>query len=265
MEHFDRFAERYSEILNENVRITGEDSAYFAVYKARYIARQVGSSFAESILDYGCGVGALSRALKRLLPHARVDGFDPSRSSIEKVEPSLRAQGVFTWDRGRLGKEYALIVLANVLHHIRPENRQETIRDLRRRMGPRARLVIVEHNPINPLTRWAVAHCPFDEDAVLLRPGESVEYLQRAGLDSARVDYIVFFPHPLRWLRRLEPQLRWCPLGAQYAVIARDTGAVQVDAGEHASVKVGHGSASSRGSDGRAKTHGHVGAAGAGA
>lgn len=73
---------------------------------------------------------------------------------------------------------------------------------------------------MNPVTRWAVAHCPFDEDAVLVPRREAVRYLRIAGLGITHRDYIVFFPRTLAALRSVGPWLGWCPLGAQYALIA---------------------------------------------
>ena len=72
---------------------------------------------------------------------------------------------------------------------------------------------------MNPLTQWVVKHCPFDDDAVLLRPREAARYFAGAGLSIARRDYIVFMPHLLSLLRPFEPWLAWLPLGAQYAVL----------------------------------------------
>ena len=77
------------------------------------------------------------------------------------------------------------------------------------------RVVIFEHNPYNPLTVKAVRACPFDDDAVLLAPGEVRRLLQTRVFGSVRQDYVLFFPHVLRALRPFEPLLRRCPLGAQ--------------------------------------------------
>jgi SAM-dependent methyltransferase len=219
-EQFDQFAENYEEILNQNIRLTGEDSEYFAAYKARHLARWMGTNFRGRILDYGCGVGALARFLKRELRQATVDGCDVSRASLARLDAELRAQGLFTSDMRELPHFYDLIVLSNVLHHVALEQRQETILSLRNRLAPGGRIAIVEHNPLNPLTRRAVAHCAFDEDAILLPRREAVRYLRRAGLRIAERDYIVFFPRRLAALRGLEPWLNWCPLGAQYALLA---------------------------------------------
>jgi SAM-dependent methyltransferase len=218
---FDRFADDYEKILNQSVAASGEDSMYFAEYKAAYLKRLVPPGFAGRVLDFGCGVGLLSGVLKQQMPGAQIDGFDVSRDSIERVPAGLAAQGVFTSDLAALSHAYPLIVVANVLHHIRPGDRQAVFGELAARLASGGSLIVFEHNPANPVTRWVVERCPFDLDAVLLPPAETCGYARAAGLAVARRDYIVFMPRVLAWLRPLEPWIAWLPAGAQYAVSAR--------------------------------------------
>jgi SAM-dependent methyltransferase len=216
---FDGVAAHYEQLVNENIRITGESSKYFATYKARYIAREIAPAAGSRLLDYGCGIGLLSRCLRESLPGTQIDGFDSSRESLERVDKALLTQGVFTTNEREVGRSYDVIVLSNVLHHVKPAERHELIQRVAARLADDGNLVIFEHNPINPLTRWAVSRCPFDGDAILLPRHETQDYLSRNGFRVPRRDYIVFFPRWLRWLRPLEPSLRRVPFGAQYVVI----------------------------------------------
>jgi 2-polyprenyl-3-methyl-5-hydroxy-6-metoxy-1,4-benzoquinol methylase len=217
---FDSFAAHYQDLVSDSVRITGESSDYFAAYKAEYIARRVAPGLSSRLLDYGCGVGLLSKHLRNRLPAVRVDGFDVSQGSIDRVDPTLRSQGTFTSNLHALAQAYDVIVLANVLHHVPPVERRDLIRQTASRLSNAGKFVIFEHNPTNPLTQWAVSQCPFDEDAILLPVRETRGYFERSQFRLTACDYIVFFPRFLHWLRPLEPSLRWCPLGAQYAVVA---------------------------------------------
>lgn len=219
MAEFDAFAATYEQSLDSSIGITGESFDYFAAYKAAYIARSVAPVGSARILDYGCGVGLLSRHLHELMPESQVDGFDPSKESILRIEPELQLHGIFTSEISLIDDEYDVIILANVLHHVRPENRRELIRSVTARLRTGGKLAIFEHNPLNPLTRRAVSQCVFDGDAVLLPQRETRDYFPAQEFRVQR-DYIVFFPHLLRWLRPLEPLLAWCPLGAQYAAVA---------------------------------------------
>jgi 2-polyprenyl-3-methyl-5-hydroxy-6-metoxy-1,4-benzoquinol methylase len=217
---FDTFAANYQDLVSDSVRLTGESSDYFAAYKAEYIARRIAPRKGGKLLDYGCGVGLLSRHLQNRLPGTRVDGFDVSQDSIDRVDATLRSQGTFTSNPRALGQAYDLIVLANVLHHVPPAERRDLLRDAASRLSDDGKFVIFEHNPINPLTQWAVSQCTFDADAILLPIRETRGYFERDEFPLIVCDYIVFFPRWLQRFRPLEPSLRWCPLGAQYAVVA---------------------------------------------
>lgn len=219
MAEFDAFAATYEQSLDASIGITGESFNYFAQYKAAYIARSVSPSGPARILDYGCGVGLLSRHLHALMPEKQVDGFDPSEESILRIDPGLRLQGSFTSELCLIGQGYDVIVLANVLHHVRPENRRELVQRLTARLRSGGKVVVFEHNPVNPLTRRAVSQCVFDGDAILLPERETRGYFRDRGFRLRR-DYIVFFPRFLSWLRPIERFLAWCPLGAQYVVTA---------------------------------------------
>ena len=219
MAEFDAVASNYEQLVDGSIGITGENSDYFAAYKARYVSTQVAGASDGAhakILDYGCGVGLLSFHLKHCLPHAQIDGFDVSESSLLRVEPGLRSQGVFSSRLADVGQDYGIIILANVLHHVNPGERSAVISEAVSHLAPGGKLVIFEHNPLNPLTRWAVAHCPFDEGVVLLQSNE-VGSLLAPGLEFLRQDYIVFFPKWLSGLRVFERFLNWCPAGAQHA------------------------------------------------
>lgn len=213
---FDRYADDYKALLDRSVSITGEGGEHFAQVKAAYMASVLGPGFGGRLLDFGCGVGLLSQALCRQFPRAQRDGFDPSPASIASVSDDLKRAGKFTSLREDLRPGYDAVVLANVLHHVPPADRQSTINFCAELLSEHGRVFIFEHNPLNPVTRLAVDRCPFDEDAILLRSGESVSLLRQAGLAAIRRDYIVFFPKLLAAARPLERFLAWCPLGAQH-------------------------------------------------
>lgn len=215
---FDQFSGNYKDLHDASVSITGETGEYFAAYKAKYIASLIVPGRGCKILDYGCGVGLLSGQLKKHLPDARIDGYDVSQGCLDQISPELRLQGTFSSKTRDLDRSYDIVVVANVLHHIKPEDRQDAVSEAGGMSEPSGRLVVFEHNPANPLTRWAVEHCPFDENAILLWPREAMEYFRRAGLDEVSRRYIVFFPRALKRLRSVETSLGWCPLGAQYVV-----------------------------------------------
>ena len=216
---FDSFARDYKVLLDRSVGISGETSEYFCEYKARYVARTVGAHFSGKILDFGCGIGLLSAHLKKRLPAATLHGYDVSSQSLQMIPPELSRQGRFLHRWDDLDGDYELAVLSNVMHHIPKDRRAQTVLDITARLAAGGKLILFEHNPWNPVTRWVVRHCPFDEGVALLRPKEVSACLIRAGLSLRKRDYIVFFPKLLSPFRRLEPWVSWLPAGAQYAVV----------------------------------------------
>ena len=210
---FDAYAHRYDDLHKASIAASGEDPEYFAVYKQRTLERLLGRSFSAPVLDFGCGIGNLTRLLVESFP--TVHGYDPSASSAKLAAeraPSARFfDAIGALPRG----EYGAVVVANVLHHVAPAERAALLSTLHELLAPGGRVVVFEHNPLNPVTRRAVAACPFDENAELLWPWEVKRLLRGANLAAIALDYIVFFPRALAGMRGLEPSLGWLPLGAQ--------------------------------------------------
>ena len=134
----------------------------------------------------------------------------PGRSGFNGASVSAVPAGTFS-----------TAILSTVLHHVPPAERPALVSQVLDRLAPGGRLFIFEHNPFNPVARYAVATCPFDDDAILLWPSEQKRLLRQAGFEDVRLDYIVFFPRPLAFLRPLEPRLRWLFLGAQTMAVGR--------------------------------------------
>lgn len=216
---FDQWAGGYHDLHKQSVAASGEDPEYFAIYKQRVLERLLGEGFGRPILDFGCGIGNLTRLLVRSFPV--VHGYDPSSESTRIA--AERAPGARFYDSvDAIPRDhYGVAVLANVLHHVPPAERPALVRGIVERLAPGGQLVIFEHNPLNPVTRRAVAACPFDDGVVLLWPWEAKRLLREAGLVDVDLDYIVFFPRALARLRGIEPNLGWLPMGAQVCAFGR--------------------------------------------
>lgn len=211
---FDRIGEDYDAILADTVGFGGEPG-YFHRRKAEAVREVLGADFRGSILDFGCGVGGVLRELVAMFPRARVFGYDPSRKSVEvAAEVEGAALATDRWEWLPLGAFDAVLV-SNVLHHIEPADRPAAVGRIHGALRRSGRLMVMEHNPYNPVTRRVVATCPFDEGVVLLRPGHVRGLLRDNGFDDIRLRYTTFFPQFLGRLRRLERWLGWCPAGAQ--------------------------------------------------
>ena len=212
---FDSHAGRYREMHAAVLTASGEGPEYFAQYKLR-VVRDITGSDARPVLDYGCGIGNLTQILGD--GHTEVHGYDPSTKSVE----TARERAPFATFHDRLDDvprdHFGTIVLANVLHHVRPRERAGVLRDVVPMLAAGGRVMIFEHNRWNPLTVRAVRRCEFDEGVSLLSEPELSRLLEESGLTEVRTRFIVFFPKVLRPLRRLEPHLGRLPLGAQMCV-----------------------------------------------
>jgi 2-polyprenyl-3-methyl-5-hydroxy-6-metoxy-1,4-benzoquinol methylase len=227
VKEFDSFARNYSNINDQFSGFFGEKTEYFARYKAHLIHRWLGPDFAGSILDFGCGIGLVTTSLVDFLPKARLTGFDYSPASIREAKRLLtqRNKGSqlrkisYCSGETKLSEEYDVIVLANVMHHVPPPDREDLLGRLFDRLHPSGTLMLFEHNTDNWLVIRELRHHPFDEIASFLPPKLTQRLLTDAGFNVRR-KYIVFFPAFLSRLRFMEPHLWWLPIGAQYMCIA---------------------------------------------
>jgi len=217
---FDNYSDEYNDIMDDCVGVFGQEAEYFQQYKSEYLQRIANGITPAKILDFGCGVGNFSNVLAKTFPTAEVHGYDVSSKSIDIARKSPLHNVSFSSNLGDLDERYDLVVVANVMHHIPPNQRESAIDEIWSRVRTDGQVIVFEHNPLNPLTRWVVKHCAFDADAILLKPRETTGYFLRRKA-SVRRDYIVFFPKMVSWLKPLEPALMWLPLGAQYAVVAQ--------------------------------------------
>lgn len=222
---FDQYANDYTDLHKVSVQISGEDPAFFASYKAKYVAAQVGhdsKAKALSILDFGCGVGNTISHLSDEFPTAELYGTDPSGESIRLALKAHASEATFrAIENARIpydDKSFDLVIAACVFHHIPPSERSHWISEIRRVLKPRGQVFIFEHNVLNPLTVKTVKECPFDKDAILLPRSELLNLARNGRFESIRSQYIVFFPKFLAYLRPLEPAMGWIPFGAQYVV-----------------------------------------------
>jgi ubiquinone/menaquinone biosynthesis C-methylase UbiE len=225
---FDRFAEEYRQLHANNIRLSGEGPEYFAEYKVADVAALLaagGFPAEPAILDFGAGVGTSVAHFRKHVPRCSLTCLDISNKSLEIGRATFAGEANFVhFDGTQLpfpDNCFDLVFVACVLHHIAHAEHAHFLEEFHRVIRPGGGLVIFEHNPYNPLTVHAVNTCPFDENAVLLKPRRLAAAVRAARFADCMLRYRIFFPHALRSLRRLEKSLKWLPIGAQYYVYAR--------------------------------------------
>lgn len=221
---FDRYEERYDELVARSIAFSGRGHAFFVEAKARHlldvVRRHLGDPASLALLDVGCGHGLVHRHLGAF---GRVEGVDASPAMIERARLGNPAIRYTTGDATSLPFDagvFDVVFAVGLLHHLEPGLRDESLREMRRVARPGGLVVLFEHNPLNPLTRLAVERCEFDEGVVLLGPREVVRRAHAAGLAPVERRYILFFPWDVSLLRGFERALRRLPFGAQYYVAA---------------------------------------------
>jgi SAM-dependent methyltransferase len=215
---FDKYVGNYNSLLREGTSFFTADEEYFARYKIRILAKQTGIK-PKRILEYGCGIGRNIPYLREAFPAAEIEGSDISEVSLE-IARKLNANIRFFAEQsaGELTEKFDLIFVAGVFHHIPIPLRATVMSRIFDRLAPGGELLVFEHNPYNPVTRRIVDSCPYDADAVLLRPAELRNLISDAGFVEPSSGYCLFVPPKLSVLHWMESALSWLPLGGQYWV-----------------------------------------------
>ena len=226
---FDPYADRYSKIIAEGARASGETYEYMVELRTGLFGKATAEALTPvpgpAILDFGCGTGYTVEQLAKRFPKAQLFGFDTSRESIVQAASRGIHRATFTH-----GDEYPLpykdasfdaIYSNGTFHHIPPPERAQWMKELARILKRKGLLVVFENNPLNPLMMQAMRRTPFDRDADPIRAGKLAAIMKGVGLEPGNPYYYFFFPRRLKWLRFSEPLLQFMPFGAQYFLKAR--------------------------------------------
>ena len=225
---FDKFAEEYLAVHSRNIAFSGEDPEYFSRYKIDEVRRRWdGERRPEpaAILDFGTGIGSSLPFLASRFPGAAITGLDVSSRSLSIAEQRFAGTAKLVSYGGGAdiplpGNSFDLIFSACVFHHIDSSEHAAIFARLRALLKVEGRMFIFEHNPLNPVTRYIVATCPFDANAVLVPAHRLKKEQEEAGFRNVQIAYTGFFPGALRVFRPLERFMTMLPIGAQYYTIA---------------------------------------------
>lgn len=218
---FDNYRGNYRDVVQSSIDFSSLPHDFFMRAKAdllrELIARRLGP-VKPAMLDVGCGVGSFHPLLCSMV--GRVSGIDVSSASIEQaradnhdVEYRVFDGSSFPFDDG----SFDLATAICVLHHVAPDQWPHFINEMRRVVRPGGLVCVIEHNPLNPLTRLAVARCEFDRDAVLLSAGKVRKLMKASGLSAIGTQRFLLLPWEAKSARRIEGAFSKLPLGAQYA------------------------------------------------
>ncbi len=224
-DNFDQFATDYRQIHNDNIRLTGADSHYFSEFKVKWLRQYYENQSVGHILDLGAGDGTCLTYFSQYFPESKLKGIDVSELSIEEAAAKkIPNTEVLAYDGTKIpfsDNQFDLILVATVMHHIRFELHDGLMKEALRVLKPGGKIFIVEHNPHNPVTMHMVNTCPFDEDAVLLKPAYTKTLLQKTGFKNVKNHFTLFFPRGgvFKAFHFLEKFLSPIPIGGQYVAV----------------------------------------------
>ena len=218
---FDKYDKSFGAVVQSSIDFSGLPHSFFTAAKVdalrELLATRLHGTHDPHMLDVGCGVGEFHPLVRGMF--GRICGADVSAASIAQArirnpEVQYEAYGGETLPYDSAAFDLSIAIC--VLHHVLPAQRVGFLREMRRVVRPGGLVSLIEHNPLNPLTRLAVARCEFDRDAVLLHAARTRALMADAGLDDARSHYFLLLPSAAPLARRVEHGLCRIPLGAQY-------------------------------------------------
>ena len=208
--------------MHDAIGWLGQEHDVFLRIKAEHMIalaqERLGPLSDRRLLDLGCGVGLMHQHLGRAF--GSITGTDLDDDAVDAARSSNPSVQYERFDGKRLpfaDESFDAVSATNVLHHVPPCDRYALLEEVSRVIRPGGVCLIAEHNPLNPVTRFIVARCEFDDDAVLLWPRETHRLLQLAGFGTdITVRHVVTVPSSAPWAIRARPDTRAGPVWAQY-------------------------------------------------
>jgi len=218
---FDKHFADYNKVLAKSLGLTSDDGCdFFDNYKVDFIEGQFTSKSRYRILDFGCGIGKLSVLLAKTFSNSQVFGYDISEKTLLFAQKSNdKIPNLSFINNLSVNQQYDIILGANVFHHVKKSERYSTLKKINKLLQPNGTIIIFEHNPFNPLTRYIVNRCPFDVDAELISRQEFVKLTCHCGLGVKLRRYVVMFPWDFKIFRIIERIFSQVPFGAQYVLL----------------------------------------------
>lgn len=215
-------AEEYDKLLNQGLSLSGENKLFFARGRILEMKRWLGNQAPITrILDFGCGIGDTTALIAEHFPDAHVVGVDAEGDAIDFANAKFATNRVTFCTNEQLSstESFDLCYTNGVFHHIPPADRPAAVSFVYEKLRPGGKFAFFENNPLNPGTRILMSRIPFDRNAQMLTPWGSRKLLRAGGFTPDCNRFLFFFPRSLKWLRSLEPGLKWIPFGAQYGVM----------------------------------------------
>lgn len=176
--HFDEIAQAYDDSLPPHV------VEHYLKKRTKFLRDHVPDE--GSVLDVGCGTGALAARIE--LAGYQVTGVDPSEGMLKVMKERAPAIDAVVGSGTALpfaDDRFDVVYCVAVMHHIaHGGDVRKTLAEMVRVAKPRGRVLVWDHNPRNPYWRLLMARVPQDTGEERLIPeGEVVTGLRAAGAE----------------------------------------------------------------------------------
>lgn len=185
---FDAVAAVYDDVFAPHVR------EHYLGKRAAYILRHVPAATA---LDVGAGTGLLAERLHDLgIGVAALDPFPQMLDRLGERRPEIPRLVGRGHDLPVPDDAFDLVYSVAVMHHIAdPELVQRTLAEMVRAARPGGRVLVWDHNPLNPYWPLIMRRVPQDSGAERLVPmAELVAGLTAAWADVVRAERLGLMP-----------------------------------------------------------------------
>lgn len=212
--------------VNRSIAFSGAEQSLFTRGKAKRTLEVLRRRGCEPkrmrLLDIGCGMGLIHQHIAgEFKALTGVDIAPDALTAARRNNPSVDYREQIDPDLPVEAASFDVATTVCVMHHVPPKQRAHFLAEAWAALRPGGWLLVFEHNPWNPLTRLAVARCPFDFDAVLIDPSAMTRLLRTAGFVDVAREFLFFTPFANPLARWLETTLRALPAGAQYVAVGR--------------------------------------------
>ena len=171
--------------------------------RASYVLRQA-AAHGQSALDVGAGTGLLAERLSDLgLGVVALDPFPQMLGQLRQRRPDIETVVAHGDDIPFPDDIFDLTYSVAVMHHIaEPAQVRRTLAEMIRVTRPGGRILVWDHNPLNPYWSLLMRRVPQDTGAERLVPlPELVAGLRGAGSDILRTERLGLMPEFVpRWL-----------------------------------------------------------------
>lgn len=213
----------YRQSVEDSLSFAGQGLDFYTRVKAEAIGRILmqDGMVSPNLLDIGCGHGFIHPMLTNL--GCKVVGVETATEVLPLSRAANPAVEYIDYDGHSLpfdDKTFDVVLAICVMHHVPPSQWRSFLTEAKRVLRPSGRVIVFEHNPLNPLTRYVVSHNEIDADAVLLSHTQLASILRESGYRVVQSRFILFTPFSHSFFRRAEMFIDWLPLGAQYYVTA---------------------------------------------